>query len=270
MTGPNYTGDAGRFRVMHGNREVAVLASEKRRFRPSNQETTEVGLLQACSGDLYAVMGDRMNDGTRAMRIYFNPLVSLIWLGSFVMFLGGLVSLSDRRFRVGMPRLARSPCRRRRSEAMGGCSSPSFCLLLVAIRAAEAVQPDEILSDPALESRARALSAELRCLVCQNQSIDDSNAPLARDLRLLIRERLKAGDSDAQAIDFIVARYGDFVLLRPRFIAANVALVDRTLRLAVHRRNIPLFAARRGGNEAERALEPAEESALKRALDGGP
>jgi cytochrome c-type biogenesis protein CcmF len=107
MTGPNYTGDAGRFRVMDGNREVAVLASEKRRFQPSNQETTEVGLLQGLSGDLYAVMGDRMNDGTRAMRIYFNPLISLIWLGAVVMFCGGLISLTDRRFRVGAPKTAR-------------------------------------------------------------------------------------------------------------------------------------------------------------------
>jgi cytochrome c-type biogenesis protein CcmH len=80
-----------------------------------------------------------------------------------------------------------------------------------------AVQPDEILPDPALESRARDLSSELRCMVCQNQSIDDSDAPLARDLRLLVRERLKAGDSDPQVIDYLVARYGEFVLLRPRF-----------------------------------------------------
>jgi cytochrome c-type biogenesis protein CcmF len=109
MTGPNYTGDAGRFRVMDGNREVAVLASEKRRFRPGNQETTEVGLLQGWSGDLYAVMGDRMKDGARAMRVYFNPLISLIWLGAVVMFLGGFISLTDRRFRVGAPRLARKP-----------------------------------------------------------------------------------------------------------------------------------------------------------------
>ena len=79
-----------------------------------------------------------------------------------------------------------------------------------------AVQPDEILPDPALESRARALSRELRCMVCQNQSIDDSDAPLARDLRLLVRERLKSGDSDQQVLDFLVARYGDFVLLSPR------------------------------------------------------
>jgi cytochrome c-type biogenesis protein CcmH len=78
------------------------------------------------------------------------------------------------------------------------------------------VQPDEIMADPVKESRARDLSRELRCMVCQNQSIDDSEAPLARDLRLLVRERIAAGDSDAQVIDFLVARYGEFVLLKPR------------------------------------------------------
>ena len=80
-----------------------------------------------------------------------------------------------------------------------------------------AVQPDEVLKNPTLETRARALSRELRCMVCQNQSIDDSDAPLARDLRLLVRERLLAGDSDGQVIEFLVARYGEFVLLKPRF-----------------------------------------------------
>jgi len=79
-----------------------------------------------------------------------------------------------------------------------------------------AVQPDEVMSDPTLEARARALSKELRCMVCQNQSIDDSDAPLAHDLRVLVRERLKEGDSDRQIIDFLVDRYGEFVLLRPR------------------------------------------------------
>jgi len=79
-----------------------------------------------------------------------------------------------------------------------------------------AVQPDEILKDPALEARARTLSQELRCMVCQNQSIDDSDAPLAKDLRVLVRERLTAGDSDGQVMDFLVARYGEFVLLKPR------------------------------------------------------
>jgi len=91
-------------------------------------------------------------------------------------------------------------------------------LFLLAITAsAMAVQPDEIMKDPALEARARTLSAGLRCLVCQNQSIDDSEAPLARDLRLLIRERLTAGDTDDQVVSFIVGRYGEFVLLKPRF-----------------------------------------------------
>src|SRR5262245_44773215 len=90
-------------------------------------------------------------------------------------------------------------------------------LALAATPQALAVQPDEILADPALEARARALSKELRCMVCQNQSIDDSDAPLARDLRVLVRERLEAGDSDPQVIDFLVARYGEFVLLKPRF-----------------------------------------------------
>ncbi|MBT5648793.1 MAG: cytochrome c-type biogenesis protein CcmH [Rhodospirillaceae bacterium] len=80
-----------------------------------------------------------------------------------------------------------------------------------------ALQPDEILKDPALEARAREISKELRCLVCQNQSIDDSDATLARDLRILVRDRLTAGDTDTEAVDFIVERYGDFVLLRPPF-----------------------------------------------------
>jgi len=94
----------------------------------------------------------------------------------------------------------------------------SWVLLMAALAAsaARAVQPDEIMSDPVKESRARDLSRELRCMVCQNQSIDDSEAPLARDLRLLVRERIAAGDSDAQVIDFLVARYGEFVLLKPR------------------------------------------------------
>ncbi|MHB2167810.1 cytochrome c-type biogenesis protein [Alsobacter sp. R-9] len=91
-------------------------------------------------------------------------------------------------------------------------------LLVAAVApAARAVQPGEVLADPKLEGRARALSTELRCLVCQNQSIDDSDAPLARDLRLIVREKLKEGASDAEIRDFLVARYGEFVLLKPPF-----------------------------------------------------
>ena len=98
---------------------------------------------------------------------------------------------------------------------MGLAIDHSAVLLVVASGVALAVQPDEMLKDPQLEARARDLSRELRCMVCQNQSIDDSDAPLARDLRLLVRERLTKGDSDQQVLDFLVARYGEFVLLKP-------------------------------------------------------
>ncbi len=101
-------------------------------------------------------------------------------------------------------------------------------LLLVASLAVSApvlaVQPNEVLKDQALEQRARQISSGLRCLVCQNQSIDDSDAPLAKDLRVLVRERLVAGDNDKAVIDFVVARYGDFVLLRPPMNARTIAL----------------------------------------------
>jgi cytochrome c-type biogenesis protein CcmH len=100
----------------------------------------------------------------------------------------------------------------------------AFFFLLLAAAPVGAVQPDEILADPTLENRARALSRDLRCLVCQNQSIDDSNAPLARDLRVIVRERLTAGDSDGQVLDFVTARYGDYVLLRTPFKASTYLL----------------------------------------------
>ncbi|HXX09060.1 MAG TPA: cytochrome c-type biogenesis protein [Pseudolabrys sp.] len=99
---------------------------------------------------------------------------------------------------------------------MRSVASIAFFIALIISSAAFAVQPDEVLKDPGLETRARDLSRELRCMVCQNQSIDDSEAPLARDLRVLVRERLTKGDSDQQVLDFLVARYGEFVLLKPR------------------------------------------------------
>ncbi|MDP3525536.1 MAG: cytochrome c-type biogenesis protein CcmH [Hoeflea sp.] len=100
----------------------------------------------------------------------------------------------------------------------------AFVLMLALVAPASAFNPDEVLDDPALEARARSLSLELRCLVCQNQSIDDSNAELARDLRLLVRERLVAGDSDEDVITYVVSRYGEFVLLKPRFSVQTVLL----------------------------------------------
>ena len=99
-----------------------------------------------------------------------------------------------------------------------------FSLLLIATPASHAVNPDEILEDLALENRARELSSEIRCMKCQNQSIDDSNADLARDLRILVRERLVAGDTNEEVLDYLVNRYGEFVLLKPRFSLSNLAL----------------------------------------------
>ncbi len=126
--------------------------------------------------------------------------------------------------------------------------------LMVALSPALAVQPDEMLPDPALEARARSLSAELRCLICQSQSIDESDAEIARDLRVLIRERLKAGDSDAEVKDFLVARYGEYVLLKPAF-AWHTALlwgaappsrsVSRPRRRPASRRSFPARTERR-------------------------
>src|SRR3954447_6151727 len=117
-------------------------------------------------------------------------------------------------------------------------------LAVLSATAAYAVQPDEIMADSAKEARARELSRELRCMVCQNQSIDDSEAPLARDLRLLVRERIAAGDSDSQVIDFLVARYGEFVLLKPRvsshtlllWLLPPFALVGGGIALSAHNR----------------------------------
>ena len=133
---------------------------------------------------------------------------------------------------------------------------------------AHAVEPDEVLSDPALEARARKLSAELRCLVCQNQSIDDSNAPLARDLRLIVRERLKSGDSDAAVRDFVVARYGEFVLLRPPVGPRTWLLWLAPLLLLGAVATAVLLAWRRAAaKEAPAPLTTAELDRLERLLD---
>ncbi|CAG0994019.1 MAG: cytochrome c-type biogenesis protein CcmH [Rhizobiaceae bacterium] len=134
--------------------------------------------------------------------------------------------------------------------------------------AAFAVQPDEVLDDPALEARARALSAELRCMVCQNQSIDDSDASLARDLRILVRERIKAGDSDEQVLAYIVARYGEFVLLKPRFSLRNALLWGTPLVLLVIGGVVLAVSIRRRERPATKRLTAEENAALKKVLDG--
>ena len=134
---------------------------------------------------------------------------------------------------------------------------------------AHAVQPDEVLDDPVLEARARELSAGLRCLVCQNQSIDDSDAPLAKDLRVLVRERLKAGDSNDEIIDFVVSRYGDFVLLKPPFTPHTWLLWFATPLLFLVAAGGIFYAYRRRSLAAvtPRALTDSEQEHLTRLLD---
>lgn len=132
-----------------------------------------------------------------------------------------------------------------------------------------AVQPDEILKDPGLERRARDISAGLRCLVCQNQSIDDSDAPLAKDLRILVRERLKEGESDEQVRDYIVRRYGEFVLLKPAF-GAHTALLwtGPALVLLTGAAGLALAAHRRRVANVDGALSSEERAALDAILKG--
>jgi cytochrome c-type biogenesis protein CcmH len=140
-------------------------------------------------------------------------------------------------------------------------------LLLAAMGHAFAVEPGERLKDPALEARARALSKELRCLVCQNESIDDSNATLAHDLRVLLRERIAAGDSDQQVKQFLVARYGDFVLLRPPFEPATYLLwLGPPLVLGLGAIGTSLYLRRRKQVAAPPPLSADEEQRIARLL----
>jgi len=143
----------------------------------------------------------------------------------------------------------------------------TLCMLLAS--GVRAVQPDEVLPDPVLEARARTISEGLRCLVCQNQSIDDSDAPLAKDLRLLVRERLKQGDSDQQVVDFIVARYGEFVLLKPKFTLHTVLLWLATPAVFAAALLLIRLAYRRRQSAAQTSpkLSVNEKRRLRRLLD---
>ena len=144
----------------------------------------------------------------------------------------------------------------------------SALLLVLALGGpALAVQPDEVLADPALEARARALSANLRCMVCQNQSIDDSNADLARDLRVLVRDRLKAGDTDRQVMDYVVSRYGEFVLLKPRFNWRNGVLWATPAVLLIAGAAYAFARSRKKALSSDVGLTGDEERKLARILE---
>jgi len=146
-----------------------------------------------------------------------------------------------------------------------------FILVLAVVLSsapAFAVNPDEVLADPKLEARARAISAELRCMVCQNQSIDDSNAELAKDLRLLVRERLTDGDTDEQVMNYIVSRYGEFVLLKPRFETKTLLLWGAPLLLVIAGGlSLIVFARKRAGRPTGAKLTADEQARLSQLLD---
>ncbi|UCI18215.1 cytochrome c-type biogenesis protein CcmH [Mesorhizobium sp. B2-1-8] len=144
----------------------------------------------------------------------------------------------------------------------------SIVLLLALLFAgtAMAVKPDEMLADPALEARARALSEGLRCMVCQNQSIDESDADLARDLRILVRQRLVAGDTDQQVMDYVVSRYGEFVLLKPRFDLRNALLWGTPVLLLLVGGVFIALSARSRRTLATKSLSADEQAALDAIL----
>jgi len=140
-------------------------------------------------------------------------------------------------------------------------------LTLTLVPSAHAVNPDEVLSDPVLEKRARELSTHLRCLVCQNQTIDDSDADLARDLRLLVRERLTAGDDDNQVLDYLVARYGEFVLLNPRLSVKTYLLWGTPIALILIGGFVLIVSMRKRSKRTTVPLTEEEQAALAKILD---
>ena len=157
--GPNYRERVALFEVTRGGKPVTELTPSKRDFNVERSATTEAGIHASWRGDLYAVLGDQLKDGAYSIRLYFNPLVRLIWLGALVMFFGGAVSLSDRRLRVGAPKRAQAKAALGRRGQMTRIPARKFlsallllltlCVLLAS--GANAVQPDEVLPDPALE-----------------------------------------------------------------------------------------------------------------------
>ncbi|MGV1773774.1 cytochrome c-type biogenesis protein [Agrobacterium fabrum] len=148
----------------------------------------------------------------------------------------------------------------------------ALCLLLTLIFAAAspalAFNPDEVLKDPVLEQRARNLTSQLRCMVCQNQSIDDSNAELARDLRVLVRERLVQGDSDKAVIDYVVSRYGEFVLLKPRLSLRTLLLWGAPIGLTLAGiLAVFVFSRRRATQERPQKLSADEEERIRNLIE---
>ena len=227
--GPNYRAEVAAIKVSRNGEPVGLLRPERRWYPVEGKSTTEAAIDTRWHGDLYAVVGEPDGKGGWVTRYYYNPGVVWMWIGSLFMAFGGLVSLTDRRLRVG------APSRPSRKTPLPAAASLVLALVTGAFLAlslpsstaiAAGISADEMLKDEALEQRARDVGKDLRCMVCQNQSIFDSNATLAKDLRILVRERVQAGDSDDEIKDYVVSRYGDYVLLKPPVKPITYLLVD--------------------------------------------
>ena len=272
--GSNYRETAANFSVLVDGRVIDTMSPSKRNFTTrGGASTTEAALLSRGVSQLYISLGDIAANGSVAVRIYSQASRAVDLVGP------GAHGVRRHVVTVGSaPARGRAEaCEIPARIAGGGVMFLQRALLALTIvaamaSAAHAVQPDEIMSDAAKEARARDLSRELRCMVCQNQSIDDSEAPLARDLRLIVRERIAAGDSDAQVIDFLVARYGEFVLLKPR-LNSHTWLLWFLTPLALGAGGIALWAhgrrrARSGGeqDDALLSLTPEEEARINQLI----
>ncbi len=267
--GPNYTEQSAHFTVSKAGVQVTDIWSSKRLYTARRMPTTEAGIRTFGLSQLYVSLGDPMADGGIVVRVWWKPVILCIWFGALFMM-------------AGARDLAHRPSPARRCARQGAPPGENLdagagrmirrTLIAALFLAASAlptlaVNPDEVLADPALEARARALSAQLRCMVCQNQSIDDSNAELAKDLRVLVRERLTNGDSDQAVIDYVVSRYGEFVLLKPRFETKTLILWGAPVVLLLLGGTAMAFAARRrAGRVTGVALSDAEAKRLSALL----
>ena len=255
--GANYRTSIATVKVARDGETIALLFPERRWYPVERQPTTEAGIVTLWHGDLYAVLGDPDGSGRWVTRYYYNPGVAWMWAGALVMALGGLISVSDRRLRVGAPRRSLRPAVTAALLAAVLCGSPS---------PAGAIDPGEMFADPAQEARAQAVGKQLRCLVCQNQSIFDSNAGLAHDLRMVVRERIEAGDSDEQIFDYVVSRYGEYVLLEPRLRAQTLVLwLAPLVLLAITGLAAFRYTRRRA---APAALDPGDRARAQEILGG--
>jgi cytochrome c-type biogenesis protein CcmF len=247
FSGPNYVGVRGTVDVQRDGAAAFTMHPEKRLYKVQQMPMTEAAIDVGLTRDLYVSLGEPLNETTWTVRVYHKPFVDWIWGGALLMALGGALAALDRRYRLATRREAVAPAAARAALA-------ALCLMLLAapLLAAPATP---VAADPALELRVNQLSAELRCLVCQNQSLADSHAPLAMDLKNQVREQLRAGRSDAQVIDYMTQRYGDFVLYRPPVKATTWLLWGGPLlRLAVAR---PQLARRAGRALAARSGGPS-------------